>query len=113
MARKFISFLGTGNYQPCKYRLHDAFSSEVTFIQEALADQLCRDYKAEDSICIFVTKEAKKKYWQDLHEKLTGLNMSCKIIPIDIADSKTEADIWNLFQTYMMLLRSAILLFLT
>ena len=99
MARKFISFLGTGNYQPCKYRLNDALSSEVTFIQEALADKLCRDYSAEDSICIFVTKEAKKKYWQALYNQLSGLNLSCKIIPTDIADSKTQADIWNLFQT--------------
>ena len=36
MAKKFISFLGKGNYQPCVYALKGKNSEEVQFIQEAL-----------------------------------------------------------------------------
>lgn len=100
MSKKFISFLGTGNYQCCKYKLSNTFiSNDVIYVQEALIKALCMEYSEADSICIFVTKEAKTKHLANLLDKLNLLDLKCKIIPIEINDSKTEADIWALFQT--------------
>lgn len=100
MAKKFISFLGTGNYQPCKYKLSDSFTSDdVIYVQEALVKALCTDYTESDAICIFVTKEARAKHLDKLLSKLNSLDLKCKIDPIDINDSKNEADIWTLFKT--------------
>lgn len=100
MASKFISFLGTGNYQSCKYKLSDTFiSDDVIYVQEALVKALCMDYTGADKICIFVTKEAKTKHLDKLLAKLNSLDLKCKIDPIDINDSKNEADIWALFKT--------------
>ncbi len=100
MAQKFFSFLGTGNYQLCKYKLaEDKISNEVIFIQEALIKFLCKDFTEKDSICIFVTKEAKEKHWNELFAQITKMNLSCHVISVSIEDSKTEADIWNLFKT--------------
>lgn len=98
MARKFISFLGTGNYKPCRYRLREQTSNDVCFIQEALVGFLCRKWTKEDSIFIFVTKEAKERHWEELSGALKRMNLQCAIKSIDIEDSKTEADIWNLFK---------------
>ena len=100
MARKFISFLGTGNYQLCKYRLSEnEISDDVIFIQEALVKFLCTGWTKDDSICIFVTKEARAKHWDALESQLKKLNLPCEPKAVDIEDSKTEADIWRLFKT--------------
>ena len=99
MAKKFISFLGTGKYQLCKYKLQADMSNEVVFIQEALVSFLCKDFSKDDSICIFVTPEAKRTHWTGLQERLTKMDLGCEIQCIDIQDSKSEADIWNLFET--------------
>ena len=99
MAQKFISFLGTGDYKPCRYRLGETTTDEVIFIQEALVSLFCREFTEEDFVCIFVTKEARKRHWDALRERLGQLNLRCEIRPVDISDSKTEADIWNLFKT--------------
>jgi hypothetical protein len=45
MPKKFISFLGTGNYQPCMYTLNNRKSKSVYFIQEALIDFVCNDFE--------------------------------------------------------------------
>ena len=57
MAKKFISFLDTGDYQPCKFKLPNNFiSTDVTFVQEALIKALCMEFTEEDTIYIYVTE---------------------------------------------------------
>ena len=57
MAKKFISFLDTGDYQPSEFKLPNNFiSTDVTFVQEALIKALCMEFTEEDTIYIYVTK---------------------------------------------------------
>ena len=100
MAKKYISFLDTGDYQPCKFKLSDAFiSTDVTFIQEAIIKALCMEFTEEDAICIFVTEEAKEKHLENLIGQLKLLDLKCKIIHVVIKYSKNQDDIWSLFHT--------------
>lgn len=99
MAKKFMSFLGTGKYEMCSYTLRDKKSGNVKFIQDALIDFCCQSYTSEDSICIFLTKEAREKHWKELDQILVAKNLPCQIKDIDINDSKNEADVWALFNT--------------
>lgn len=94
-----MSFLGTGKYEMCSYTLCDNKSGKVNFVQDALIDFCCQSYTADDSICIFLTKEAREKHWQELKQILDAKNLPCKIKDIDINDSKSEADVWTLFNT--------------
>ena len=97
MAKKYISFLDTGDYQPCKFKLSDTFiSTDVTFIQEAIIKALCMEFTEEDAICIFVTEEAKEKHLENLIGQLKLLDLKCKIIPVVIKYSKIQDDIWSL-----------------
>lgn len=99
MAKKFMSFLGTGKYEVCSYTLCNNKSGKVKFVQDALIDFCCQSYTADDSICIFLTKEAREKHWQELEQILAAKNLPCQIKGININDSKSNADIWTLFNT--------------
>lgn len=85
MAKKFISFLDTGDYQPSEFKLPNNFiSTDVTFVQEALIKALCMEFTEEDTIYIYVTKEAKEKHLENLLGQLKLLDLKCKIIPVDM-----------------------------
>ena len=97
MAKKFISFLDTGDYQPSEFKLPNNFiSTDVTFVQEALIKALCMEFTEEDTIYIYVTKEAKEKHLENLIGQLKLLDLKCKIIPVVIKYSKIQDDIWTL-----------------
>lgn len=65
MARKiFLSVLGTGFYEKCKYKKDDFLSSETRFIQQAMLEY--HDVKSwtEDCVvCILLTNKAKEANW--------------------------------------------------
>lgn len=99
MAKKFISFLGTGKYDKCQYKFQENIGKEVKYIQDDLIDRFCGDYDENDKVVFFLTSEAKNAHWSTgLENTIKEKNLKCKICPVDIKDSKTESDIWGLFQ---------------
>lgn len=123
MARKvFISFLGTNNYVLCKYNINGKNSKPVRFVQEALIENLCMDWTAEDRIFIFCTSKdttgevgSKEINWLDngqsnisedierigLQHRIQDLQreigLSAKIEQFDIESGFNENEIWNIF----------------
>lgn len=68
MPKKYISFLGTGIYQECKYRHDDYTSEKVRFIQQANLDKLFNHDKTfgpDDKVVILLTKESESRNWVD------------------------------------------------
>lgn len=117
MSRKvFISVLGTGFYQPCKYHNDQFTSSETRFIQEATLDSLhAEEWKQEDTILMLLTEGAKRNNWSNeikerfntrtqQNEPYIGLcqilekkNLTCQIEPISIPDGKDNEEMWQIF----------------
>ncbi|MHB9922814.1 TIGR02221 family CRISPR-associated protein [Clostridium botulinum] len=102
MARKFLSVLGTGNYKKCFYGFESNY--ETMYVQEALIKKYCSNWNEKDEIIIFLTKEARKKHWNNetIKEQRLGeiLKESCgsiKIKDIDIPVGKDEEEIWDVF----------------
>lgn len=121
MARKvFISFLGTNNYVECKYRIGDALSSPVRFVQEALISNTCSEWTDRDQIYVFCTSEektgekgAKEINWLDngqekaqtdlekigLKHRLEDLKLKPAIEEVDISSGFSEKEMWDIFNT--------------
>ena len=118
----YISFLGTNDYLPCIYYPHESGipqenrPSAVRFVQEVTISKICSDWKHDDKIFIFVTKDAKTKNWlnnghKDRNEKVlerTGLedclkqlNLTTPVECVDIPDGHLEKDIWTIFDEIM------------
>lgn len=108
MAKKFISFLGTGNYQECSYKFQNTIIDKVRYIQEALIKIHCQDFTEEDSLCFLLTQEAWNQHWQ--HDEKNSESLQAiivdtlknrekvpKINPISIENGKNEVEIWNIF----------------
>ncbi len=110
MGRKLLSFLGTNRYVASYYYLNGQGIGPVTFIQEALVRMLCKDWHENDRICIFCTKDAEERNWQDkaesqranfengLYSRLLALNLKPKIEKISIPEGRSEEEILNIFQ---------------
>jgi len=111
MGRKFLSFLGTTKYVPAYYRLNNQRVGPVTFVQEALVQIICKNWEKGDKICIFCTKDAQDKNWEDknkskeanfkkgLYSRLLSLNLRPNIEKIDIPEGKSEKEILAIFET--------------
>lgn len=72
MPKKYISFLGTGIYQECKYRHDDYTSEKVRFIQQANLDKLFshdKTFGPEDKVVILLTKKSEQLNWVDGGQK--------------------------------------------
>lgn len=72
MPKKYISFLGTGIYQECKYRHDDYTSEKVRFIQQANLDKLFNHDKTfgpEDKVVILLTEKSEQLNWVDGGQK--------------------------------------------
>lgn len=99
MARNvFISFLGTGRYKPCVYKSHDGEKSKVVeYVQEAILDLYCREYREGDKAFFFLTQQAEKQHW----DKLEGVlgKREFQIVPVkNLPDGHTEKEIWDIFE---------------
>ena len=102
MGRKvFLSFLGTNKYLECNY----GNNKNCNFIQEALIQENCSDWSEQDTIYLFLTKDAEIKNWNDnnnfkkgLNTRLKELNLKPEIIPIkNVPEGKSEEEIWEIF----------------
>jgi CRISPR-associated DxTHG motif protein len=85
---KLITFLGITDYEEVEYRWHD-LSKPTKFVQEALVRWL-----QPETTCVLLTKEARKKHWNDLSQRLQG---HTQIVEVDIPDGKSEEELWEIF----------------
>lgn len=127
MARKvFISVLGTGFYDACKYVKEGFSSSETRFIQQATLEYLkvCNNWVTKNSdgevvdrIYILLTDGAREKNWNKeitsrtnlktgqeepylgLEQILTDMNLPCPVETLGIPDGKNEGEMWTIFNT--------------
>lgn len=90
--KRFISFLGTGNYQPCRYRHGGETSPEVTYVQTAT----CLFTRC-DKAMVFCTDGAKSRHadWLASEFKRHGLP---EVEIVDIPDGASEEQLWTIFR---------------
>ena len=125
MSRKvFVSFLGTNNYVECRYDIKGVVSAPVRFVQEALIENLCKEWTADDRILIFCTSKektgengSKEINWFDngqsrisdesekiglqhrLQDLQTHIGLKAQIEEHDIEAGFSEEEIWSIFDT--------------
>lgn len=104
MAKKFLSFLGTGPYKECTYNFNNLEYGQykTNFIQEALIKTACKDWDKSDKAIIFLTDKARKINWYNEEDKTKRLKTNLENIHIEvddvlIPDGKTEEEIWEIF----------------
>lgn len=114
MARKvFISILGTNSYVEAHYYFDNKpkGNEKLThFVQEATMSHLCKEWQKTDAAYIFVTKEAKKKNWNNPAQKenkngeyiglskvIEDLRFEFKTEAIEIPEGFSEDEIWQIF----------------
>ena len=86
---KLITFLGITDYEEVEYRWHD-LSKPTKFVQEALVRWL-----QPETTCVLLTKEARKKHWGDLCQRLQRHTQTVE--GINIPDGKSEEELWEIF----------------
>lgn len=86
-----LSFLGTGNYQPCRYQYHGSVY-ETAYFAHAL-HHFYPDHHAK----IVMTAAAKDKHQQQLHTLQHPPEATFVFDIIDIPDGKDEAELWDMF----------------
>ena len=127
MARKvFISVLGTGFYDACKYAKDSFVSSETRFIQQATLEYLKvrnnwvtknADGEVVDRIIILLTDGAKEVNWhkniakrfnhktekeepyEGLEQIFDNMHLPCPVETLSIPDGKSEEEMWTIFNT--------------
>lgn len=125
MARKvFISVLGTGYYEACKYTKGSFCSTETRFIQQATLEYLKvsnnwttknNDGEVVDRVIILLTDGARKTNWSltkrtnkitgeeedylGLEQVLQNMNLPCPMEALSIPDGKSEEEMWTIFNT--------------
>ncbi len=103
MARKvFISVLGTGNYNECKYKRESFTSQSVRYIQEATLEMLLtqQQWDSNDAAYILLTEGAKQKHWdssEGLCTRLKNMQLPFEVRTIGIPVGNNEAEIWEIF----------------
>jgi CRISPR-associated DxTHG motif protein len=86
---KLIAFLGTGEYKCATYRWNDQ-TYKTSFVQEAFVHWL-----KPETTCVLLTKEARKKHWGDLCQRLQRHTQTVE--GINIPDGKSEEELWEIF----------------
>ena len=66
----YLSFLGTGNYQPCSYRWLETQASSTCYAQVAELELLLNHGQRVSSVIIFGTKTSRDKHWNFLEVEL-------------------------------------------
>lgn len=125
MVRKvFISVLGTGYYEACKYIKGSFCSTETRFIQQATLEYLKvsnnwttknNDGEVVDRVIILLTDGARKTNWSQtkrinkitgeeedylgLEQVLQNMNLPCPMEALSIPDGKSEEEMWTIFNT--------------
>lgn len=124
MARKvFISVLGAGMYERCKYTASGFCSTETRFVQQAMLEYLNVKEWTEDCRAYFLlTDKARTANWivennqrfnkeQNAHIPYKGLKIELESsnLPficegVSIPDGKDENEMWKIFETAFKLL---------
>lgn len=86
-----VSFLGTGNYQPCRYQ-HNGEICETAFFVYAL-HTFYPEYRAK----VVLTKGARDKHYTTLSTLDEPSGEVFSFDTIDIADGKNENELWDMF----------------
>ncbi len=104
MAKKFLSFLGTGDYKECIYKFNNLKEEQCksNFIQEALIKTACKDWNKDDKAIIFLTDLAREENWYNKTITTKRLksnleNTHIEVNSVSIPDGKTEEEIWEIF----------------
>lgn len=101
MAKKLLTFLGTGNYGEITYLDESIYSNNIKskFIQESLVNILGEDIE----VYIFLTKDANNKHWDPKEEcNKPGLKRifednNIKYKEVHIYDGKMDTELWDNF----------------
>lgn len=124
MGRKvFISVLGTGLYNSCKYFADGFCSTETRFIQHATLEYLdAKNWPSDSKAYILLTEKARKDNWliegnkrynvktkeelqyKGLHDVLNDAELPFDIEGVSIPDGKDEQEMWQIFETVFRLL---------
>ncbi len=123
MQKKFISFIGLGNYAKCSYYFEDPQKEHypTRFVQVSLIRHLVLNglLNPDDEILFIVTEAAKKRNYYDmrdeignvcvgLEEELKKMDLDVlkanafalpKIDLLDIPEGKSEDELWEIFNT--------------
>lgn len=92
--KRFISFLGTGNYVPCQYRLGDRPSPVVTYVQTATS--LFADPRCDEAV-VFCTDGARAKHAAGLLAEFAAKGLPPPQL-VQIPDGASEAQLWEIFR---------------
>ncbi len=100
-AGRLVSFLGTGDYQPVRYRLDERTADESCWVVQALC-QLCDPPPGQ--ICLMVTPESEKRVPEvaAVLEQNIGLVPETMLVP-SLADPAAQ---WQQFQVLKEALRT-------
>jgi len=115
MGHKLLSFIGTRRYTESYYSYNGKRSNRpYQFIQEAIVEFFCRNWKEDDQLIVFMTEESRRKNWlskkgcEDANfdeglkiklEKLkNSLGINFKIEEIEIPEGKSEEELWTIFE---------------
>jgi len=85
-----LTFLGAGNYQPCRYAIEDSVSDEETFFSIALARQI-----TPTRIICLQTEFSAEKHGPTFSERCNECNIPLQ--PVLIPDGRNEDELWAIF----------------
>lgn len=85
-----LTFLGTGQYQSCRYDINGKISHEVTYFSHALAGHL-----RPDKIISLQTAGARNKHGSALDDAFKTLGIPHQ--PVEIPDGQSESELWQIF----------------
>ncbi|MDR2192523.1 MAG: TIGR02221 family CRISPR-associated protein [Endomicrobium sp.] len=111
----FISMLGTGLYEKCRYQKDSFVSSSTCFIQQAALEYINAKSWNKDDIALFLLTDKARQYnwnkdimlrkkpngqevaYQGLEKILQDMNLPCLIENIPIPEGKNEGEFWEIF----------------
>ncbi len=112
---KLLSFIGTTPYIE-SYHVYNDKKSELPcrFIQEALVEFFCREWRDNDELIVFMTEESKRKNWlskseckdanfdeglkERLEEVKKRLKLKFQVRSVEIPEGKSEEELWIMFE---------------
>jgi len=115
MSCKLLSFIGTTSYIESYYAYNNKSSEKpYQFIQEALVEFFCKEWKDDNELIIFMTEESKRKNWlsksecedanfdKGLRDRLEKVKKRFKlkldVRNVEIPEGKSEEELWIIFE---------------
>jgi CRISPR-associated DxTHG motif protein len=93
MAKRMISFLGTGNYETGVYYFDDFNQQRTAFVQTGLVRFL-----EPEEVVVLVTDQAEKKNWSKLQAACEEKGITTPFRACHIPSGQSEDEIWQIFQ---------------